>query len=55
MKTSRIVTFASLIAVAALVFGAAVWLPMNDAVHSPQVSAPADAASLEPIVVVATR
>jgi hypothetical protein len=59
MKLSRTALFASVIAITALVFGAATLVPTasNENVPSPDAGAgaPPGTTSLEPIVVVATR
>ena len=57
MRTSKIVTFAALIAVTAMLFGAAVFFPMStqDAVQSPGATMQAPTATLDPSVVVATK
>jgi flagellar basal body-associated protein FliL len=57
MRTSRIVIFATAIAIAVSLFGAALYFPMNtnDAAQAPDASVLPVSATLDPIVVVANK
>jgi archaellum component FlaF (FlaF/FlaG flagellin family) len=57
MKSSRIVTFTAAIALSAMLVGAAVFYKANtnESVQTPEPVVPAEAVSLDPVVVVATR
>ena len=57
MRTSRIATFAAAIAITALLVGTAAFFTMdtNDVAKSLAVAEPVATATLEPVIVVATR
>jgi len=55
MKTSRIVTLATAIAITALVIGAAALFPNTPDSAKPETTAPVVTTTLEPVIVVAAR